>query len=111
MCKQRMLCLSTLYLCWCIFYFFCRLLICIESNKCFGKQIEREREGEQIDHSLLKNVLDIFVSIGMGNMDSYVNDFEDFMLKDTASYYSRKAAIWIVEDSCPDYMLKVSHFY
>ncbi|KAL5996036.1 Cullin-1 [Asimina triloba] len=68
--------------------------------------IDQEREGEQIDRALLKNVLDIFVEIGMGNMDCYENDFEAAMLKDTAGYYSRKASNWILEDSCPDYMLK-----
>lgn len=40
-------------------------------------------------------------------MDYYENDFETAMLKDTAAYYSRKASNWILEDSCPDYMLKV----
>lgn len=44
----------------------------------------------------------------MGSMDYYENDFEAAMLKDTAAYYSRKASNWILEDSCPDYMLKVS---
>ncbi|KAL2608272.1 hypothetical protein R1flu_026845 [Riccia fluitans] len=68
--------------------------------------IDREREGEQIDRALLKNVLGIFVEIGMGHMDAYESDFEMAMLNDTASYYSRKAASWIEEDSCPDYMLK-----
>ncbi|XP_048440511.1 cullin-1 isoform X4 [Pyrus x bretschneideri] len=68
--------------------------------------IDQEREGEQIDRALLKNVLDIFVEIGMGQMDHYENDFEADMLKDTAAYYSRKASNWILEDSCPDYMLK-----
>ncbi|CAN4123223.1 unnamed protein product [Withania somnifera] len=68
--------------------------------------IDQEREGEQIDRALLKNVLDIFVEIGMGSMDYYENDFEAEMLKDTASYYSCKASNWILEDSCPDYMLK-----
>lgn len=68
--------------------------------------IDQEREGEQIDRALLKNVLDIFVEIGMGQMDSYENDFEEAMLKDTGDYYSRKASNWILEDSCPDYMLK-----
>ncbi|KAI9195581.1 hypothetical protein LWI28_016303 [Acer negundo] len=67
--------------------------------------IDQEREGEQIDRALLKNVLDIFVEIGMGQMDHYENDFEDAMLKDTAAYYSRKASNWILEDSCPDYLL------
>ncbi|KAB5545370.1 hypothetical protein DKX38_013482 [Salix brachista] len=68
--------------------------------------IDQEREGEQIDRALLKNVLDIFVEIGMGQMDYYENDFEAAMLKDTAAYYSRKASNWILDDSCPDYMLK-----
>ncbi|KAJ4727625.1 cullin 1 [Melia azedarach] len=68
--------------------------------------IDKEREGEQIDRALLKNVLDIFVEIGMGQMDSYEKDFEDHMLQDTGSYYSRKASNWILEDSCPDYMIK-----
>jgi cullin 1 len=72
------------------------------------KQIDQEREGEQIDRALLKNVLDIFVEIGMGQMDYYENDFEAAMLKDTAAYYSRKATNWILDDSCPDYMLKVN---
>lgn len=71
------------------------------------QQIDQEREGEQIDRALLKNVLDIFVEIGLGSMECYENDFEDFLLKDTADYYSIKAQTWIVEDSCPDYMLKV----
>ncbi|CAL5415679.1 unnamed protein product [Camellia sinensis] len=52
-------------------------------------------------------VLDIFVEIGVGQMDHCENDFEADMLKDTADYYSRKASNWILEDSCPDYMLKV----
>ncbi|EFJ25647.1 hypothetical protein SELMODRAFT_173394 [Selaginella moellendorffii] len=68
--------------------------------------IDREREGEQIDRALLKNVLGIFVEIGMGSMEAYEADFEAPMLQDTAAYYSRKAASWIEEDSCPDYMLK-----
>lgn len=74
--------------------------------------IDWEREGGQIDRSLLKNVLDIFVEIGVGtdstSMDFYVNDFEGAMLKDTAEYYSRKASNWIVDQiSFPEYMMKV----
>jgi len=48
-------------------------------------KIDQEREGEQIDRALLKNVLDIFVEIGMGQMDHYENDFETAMLKDTSA--------------------------
>ncbi|KAL6521414.1 hypothetical protein OROGR_017983 [Orobanche gracilis] len=68
--------------------------------------IDQEREGEQVDGALLKNILDIFVEIGMGQMHHYESDFEEAMLTDTAAYYSRKASNWIVDDSCPDYMLK-----
>ncbi|KAK3441033.1 hypothetical protein EUGRSUZ_B01286 [Eucalyptus grandis] len=68
--------------------------------------IDKEREGEQIDRALLKNILDIFVVIGMGQMDYYENDFEAALLKDSAAYYSRKASSWISEDFCPDYLLK-----
>ncbi|KAL5711512.1 Cullin-1 [Ranunculus cassubicifolius] len=68
--------------------------------------IEKEREGEQIDRALVKNVLGIFVEIGMGMMDRYERDFEDHMLDATAEYYSIKAAAWIIEDSCPTYMIK-----
>ena len=33
---------------------------------------------------------------------------DGFYVDDTTSYYSRKAASWILEDSCMDYMIKVS---
>ncbi|KAG6537039.1 hypothetical protein ZIOFF_002117 [Zingiber officinale] len=69
--------------------------------------IDQERGGEQIDRGLLKNVIEIFVEIGTGKMDYYKNDFEEEMLKETASYYSRKASNWILIESFPDYMLKV----
>ncbi|KAK4586764.1 hypothetical protein RGQ29_023789 [Quercus rubra] len=68
--------------------------------------IDKEREGEQVDRALLRNVLYIFVAIGMGQMDQYENDFEAAFLKDTVAYYSQKASSWILDDSCPDYMLK-----
>lgn len=45
--------------------------------------------------------------VGMGGMDSYERDFEEFLLTDTSAYYKRKAAEWISQDSCPDYMVKV----
>ena len=56
----------------------------------------------------MKNVLDIYVEIGMGQMDYYEKDFEAHMLDDSAAYYSRKASSWILEDSCPEYMLKAN---
>ena len=40
--------------------------------------------------ALLKNVLDIFIAVGMGQMDTYQHDFEDSLLTETAAYYKRK---------------------
>ena len=57
--------------------------------------IEQEREGDQIDRSLLKNVLGIFIEVGMGGMDCYNEDFEQHLLSTTAEYYKKKAASWI----------------
>ena len=50
--------------------------------------------------------LSCLVQVGMNTMDCYEADFEAPMLVDTAQYYKRKAAVWIEEDSCPDYMVK-----
>lgn len=71
--------------------------------------IEREREGELVDRALIKNILGIFIGVGMDGMDGmvcYERDFEEALLLETTAYYKRKAATWIDQDSCPDYMLK-----
>ncbi|GAX74529.1 hypothetical protein CEUSTIGMA_g1978.t1 [Chlamydomonas eustigma] len=68
--------------------------------------IEREREGELIDRTLIKNILSIFIEVGTGGMECYERDFEVYLLQETASFYKRKAAEWVDQDSCPDYMLK-----
>ncbi|XP_006279064.2 putative cullin-like protein 2 [Capsella rubella] len=72
--------------------------------------IHKEREGEKIDRELVKSVLDIYVEIGMGNLEKYEEDFESFMVQDTASYYSGKVSRWIQEDSCLDFMLKCDEY-
>ncbi|KAG2422447.1 hypothetical protein HXX76_016017 [Chlamydomonas incerta] len=68
--------------------------------------VEKEREGELVDRALVKNILGIFIELGMGNMDCYEKDFEEHLLTETSAFYRRKASQWIEQDSCPDYMLK-----
>jgi cullin 1 len=68
--------------------------------------VESEREGEQVDFGLLRDVLSIFQEVGMGSMEAYEKDFEEPLLRDTGAYYRRKAAAWIEEDSTPDYLAK-----
>lgn len=70
------------------------------------KQVEAERDGEQVDLGLLRDVLAIFQEVGMGSLECYEADFEKYLLTDTGSYFRRKAAIWIEEDSTPEYLTK-----
>ena len=70
------------------------------------KQVEAERDGEQVDFGLLRDVLGIYQEVGMGKLDQYENDFEVFLLTDTGAYFRRKAALWIEEDSTPEYLAK-----
>lgn len=77
-----------------------------EARKAVLLLIHREREGESIDRALVKSVLDIFITMGMSTMDCYEQDFETAMLEATSEYYRVKAAAWINEDSCPEYMIK-----
>lgn len=60
-----------------------------------------------MDKALLKQAVDMYCDIGE---DHYEQDFEVAMLDEADAYYSRKASQWIVEDSCPDYMIKVCCF-
>jgi hypothetical protein len=71
-------------------------------------QVDDERDGQLIDRALVKDVLDIYVDIGRGSFSVYELDFEKAFCKGTADYYSKKAQTWMLEDSCPEYMFKVS---
>uniref|UniRef100_A0A2N9ECE5 Cullin family profile domain-containing protein n=1 Tax=Fagus sylvatica TaxID=28930 RepID=A0A2N9ECE5_FAGSY len=72
--------------------------------------IDKEREGEQIDRALLKNVIDIFVEVGKGQREFYEQDFEAQMLQHSAAYYSRKASNWIAEECLKRERDRVSHY-
>lgn len=51
-------------------------------------QIDKEREGEQIDQALVKNVLNIYVEMDEDSMKYYAKDFEESMLNDTTIFYA-----------------------
>lgn len=71
-------------------------------------QINREREGEQIDQAMVKKVLNIFEEIGEDSSENYAKDIEEALVEATALFYSRNALNWIATKSYEDYMLKVS---
>ncbi|KAH6769721.1 hypothetical protein C2S52_014524 [Perilla frutescens var. hirtella] len=69
--------------------------------------IERDREGEQADLSLAKQVLSIFEEIGGDALKNYEKDIEVAMVEASAEFYSKKALDWMATLSYEDYMLKV----
>ncbi|GJN05257.1 hypothetical protein PR202_ga22871 [Eleusine coracana subsp. coracana] len=73
--------------------------------------VDDERDGQIIDRTILKNVLDMYVELGGSDMlKLYEEDFEVAFLESTADYYSRKAQTWILEDTCPEYMIKAEEY-
>lgn len=68
--------------------------------------LQRERDGESIDRSLLKAVLGIFAEMGMGKLDVYIKEWEMPFLKATAQFYRRMSAQWAAEESFPQFMEK-----
>ncbi|XP_026419929.1 putative cullin-like protein 2 [Papaver somniferum] len=55
--------------------------------------INQERDGEEIDQTLLMEVLEIFQ-----NMECYVDGFETAFLDDTVDYYTKKVSNWTPGD-------------
>lgn len=49
----------------------------------------------QVDRALVKNVLDIYIRVGMDSMDAYEADFEADLLSTTATFYKRKVRLWL----------------
>ncbi|CAH2071938.1 unnamed protein product [Thlaspi arvense] len=64
--------------------------------------VDKEREGEQIDRALLKNVLDIYVEIGMGQMERY--ESEECLKKER-----ERVAHYLHSSSEPKLVEKVQH--
>ena len=57
--------------------------------------VANERAGEGVNRPLLKNVLSIFIEVGMGSMDCYQRDFEASLVEATKEHYARVAAAWV----------------
>ncbi|KAF7151826.1 hypothetical protein RHSIM_Rhsim02G0010000 [Rhododendron simsii] len=88
------------------FHLLRKVLPVLREKKDENLLIENVKES-RLTKALVKNILDIHVEFGEGSMKYYAKDFEEAMLKDTASFYSKKASIWIASLSYRDYMRKV----
>ena len=76
--------------------------------------VERERNGETIDHNLVKKVVDTFISLDINDTDLntvslnlYREYFEIPFLEATGKYYEQESKAFLAENSVPDYLKKV----
>jgi len=77
-----------------------------DTRKAILDLITAERRGEVIDHELVKGVIEMFLDLGMGQLEVYVQSFEDDFLPNSSEYFVRQASGWLSEDSFPEYMRK-----
>lgn len=68
--------------------------------------VRKERTGQTIDRSLLKQILNMFVEMGMGKLDVYTLEWETPFLDDTGEFYKKTSLKWVEEESFPDFMKK-----
>ena len=76
--------------------------------------IEKERNGEQIDTSLVKSVINCYVSLGLTkekpqetSLVIYKNGFEEELLHQTEVYYTQESSQFIITNTVVDYTKKV----
>jgi len=67
----------------------------VQARDAVLRLIEREQEGEDVNHTLIKSVVSMFVEVGLGSMDCYTQDLEELMLEATVEYYQKKVDGWV----------------
>mmetsp|Transcript_22385 Transcript_22385/g.52766 ORF Transcript_22385/g.52766 Transcript_22385/m.52766 type:complete len:742 (+) Transcript_22385:152-2377(+) len=70
--------------------------------------INEEREGKIVSKELIKSIVELYESMGMGSLDAYNADLEEPLLTSTREYYAKKREDWI-NDSTPEYLIKAEN--
>ena len=77
------------------------------------KQIEKQRNGEVIEASLVKKVVDSLVSLGLDeadtnrqNLEVYRQEFEKPFIEATEVYYTAESDAFVSQNTATDYMKK-----
>lgn len=69
-------------------------------------KIYKERTGEMIDRSMMKDGVILFIEMGLNSLTAYERDFETPLTYETSTFYKRESSQWINQDSVPDYLKK-----
>lgn len=84
-------------------------------NKALFEILERERNGEEIDRTVTRGIIEGFVKLGLNrerpeetSLDVYQESFEAPFLEMTRSFYTKESALFIAENSVSDYLKKVA---
>jgi len=70
--------------------------------------IQKERNGEMINRSLLKSITQMLIDLGVNSRSLYEEDFEKSFLDTSANFYRAESQEFISSNSASDYMKKVS---
>eukprot|EP01006_Ploeotia_vitrea_P028755 TRINITY_DN61391_c0_g1_i1.p1 TRINITY_DN61391_c0_g1~~TRINITY_DN61391_c0_g1_i1.p1 ORF type:complete len:789 (-),score=111.59 TRINITY_DN61391_c0_g1_i1:58-2424(-) len=70
------------------------------------REIQRERTGDTVARADIAAAINLFVSMGLGSLTYYENDFQTPFLEATAQFYRQESAKWLAENSATEYMKK-----
>eukprot|EP01101_Sappina_pedata_P006463 TRINITY_DN3204_c0_g1_i1.p1 TRINITY_DN3204_c0_g1~~TRINITY_DN3204_c0_g1_i1.p1 ORF type:complete len:755 (-),score=227.71 TRINITY_DN3204_c0_g1_i1:56-2320(-) len=69
--------------------------------------IHKERTGEVINRSLLKNITQMLVELGVNSRAVYEEDFERPFLESSTKFYRMESQEFLASNACNDYLIKV----
>eukprot|EP01091_Cochliopodium_minus_P013835 TRINITY_DN4561_c0_g1_i1.p1 TRINITY_DN4561_c0_g1~~TRINITY_DN4561_c0_g1_i1.p1 ORF type:complete len:746 (-),score=260.77 TRINITY_DN4561_c0_g1_i1:27-2264(-) len=73
------------------------------------QMIKNERNGENIDKSILKEMVEMLLLMGLGTKKVYQKDFETYFLQETESYYETESQYYISSFTVSEYLKKVDN--
>ena len=68
--------------------------------------IEKERDGEIVNKTIIKSIVRLYKEMGMGQLDVYTSDLEFAVLESTREYYSQKREQLIRCNSTPEFLIQ-----
>lgn len=68
--------------------------------------INKERKGETINKTFIKNITNMLIDLSLNNDNLYEEYFENYFLKDSIIFYRSESQLF-VQYNCFDYIKKV----